>query len=41
MSWFARLLVAGASEQEALENIQDAIVDYLAATIVTIPRHNP
>jgi len=29
VSWFAWLLVAGATEREALENIEDAIRAYL------------
>ena len=31
MSWITRILVTGATEEEDLENIQDAIVDYLSA----------
>ena len=31
MSWITRMLVTGATEEEDLENIQDAIVDYLSA----------
>ena len=30
MSWIPRILVTGATEEENLENIQDAIVDYLS-----------
>ena len=30
MSWITRMLVTGATEED-LENIQDAIVDYLSA----------
>lgn len=30
MSWITRMLVTGATEEEDLENIQDAIVDYLS-----------
>ena len=30
MSWITRILVTGATEEEDLENIQDAIVDYLS-----------
>ena len=31
MSWAARLLAQGATEEEALANVQDAIREYLAA----------
>ena len=31
MSWITKILVTGATEEEDLENIQDAIVDYLSA----------
>ena len=30
MSWITRILVTGATEEEDLENIHDAIVDYLS-----------
>ena len=30
ISWITRILVTGATEEEDLENIQDAIVDYLS-----------
>ena len=30
MSWITRMLVTGATEEEDLENIKDAIVDYLS-----------
>ena len=30
MSWIPRILVTGATEEENLENIQDAILDYLS-----------
>ena len=30
MSWINRILVTGATEEEDLENIHDAIVDYLS-----------
>jgi hypothetical protein len=31
MFWITMMLVTGATEEEDLENIQDAIVDYLSA----------
>jgi len=30
MSWITRMLVTGATEEEDLENIHDAIVDYIS-----------
>ena len=30
MSWITRILVTGATEEEDLENIHNAIVDYLS-----------
>ena len=30
MSWITRILVTGATEEEDLENIHDAIVDYIS-----------
>ena len=36
MSWITRMLVTGATEEEDLENIQDAIVDYLSVVVMNL-----